>query len=137
MELAKTSEHFRRRIMGTIPIVGASSFLGMHGWREEEGGGMDVIERQTRLAELLSSMLLEGIIFPEAEEVMGIAEEMEKEEVDTAGMSKEMDNAVFNFQISITKLKGAGKRAGIKGRRRGIGREAFEKMEEESTCIYF
>ena len=121
--------------MGTIPIVGASSFLGMHGWREEEGGWMDVIERQTRLAELLSSMLLEGIIFPEAEEVMGVAEEMEKEEVDFKGMSGEMNKCIFDLRIAMHRLKEAGRMRGIKGRRREVGREDYEKVLEEKRRV--
>ena len=132
MELAKTSEYFRRRIMGTIPIHGASSFLGMHGWREEEGGGMDVIERQTRLAELLSSMLLKGIMFLEAGEVMGIAEEMQKEKVDFKGMSEEMKTAVINYQASMNKLKRAGVTAKVNGERMA---ERLKRAEEEKRVM--
>ena len=137
MDLAKSSEYFRRRIMGTIPIVGASSFLGMPGWREEEGGGMDVIGRQTRLAELLSLMLLEGIIFPGAEEVIGLAEEMEKEKegMELQGMSGELEKSLFDFRMSMIKLKEAGIKTGIKGKRREMGKEAFEKILEEKKKV--
>ena len=102
--------------MGTIPIVGASSFLGMHGWREEEGGGMDVIERQTRLACLLRDLLDEGIIFPEAEEVMGVAERIEREKEEMKDMNGEMEKCIRSFRSAIHELKEAGEERGIRRR---------------------
>ena len=96
---------------------------------------MDVIERQTRLAELLSSMLLEGIIFPEAGEVMKIAEEMKKEKVEFGRMSGEMKRAVLDYQTSIHKLNRSGEIAGVEEKRREVSKSEFEKMVEEKKKV--
>ena len=94
-----------------------------------------MVKKQTRLAELLSGMLLEGVIFPEAEDVVGVAEEMEKEEVTFEGMSAEMNKCMFDFRIAMIKLKEAGRMGGIKGRKREMGKEEIENIVEEKRKL--
>ena len=128
------NEEKRKRLFKTVHILGAYVYLQHREWEEDEGS-VELVKRQTRLAEVLSNLLMEGMLFPGAEEVVGLAEEMEKERVEFGRMSGEMRRAVYHFRNNMHGLKQAGEMAGVKGKRREVGKEVLERMEEEKKRV--
>ena len=121
------------RLMGTIEILGACSFLGMNAWKEEEGGGVDVIQRQTKLAYLLRDLLSEGIVFPEVEKVMGIAENIEKEKSVTSEIKEPISKCLTDFHTAMHELQEAGEKRGIE--KNGKSDEVIRRLKREINLL--